>query len=104
MNDIARWDLWDGQMSQSVSGLWVRYAAHEFEVERLATERDAAQAEVERLRIDAARYQWLRSSQTHKSVGCIEFGVWGVLLNGPELDAAVDRGMQASANESGRDE
>lgn len=60
--------------------------------------------EVERLRIDAERYQWLRSSQTHKSVGCIEFGVWGALLNGPELDAAVDRGMLASANEGGRDE
>ena len=38
MSEIARWDLWDGQMSQSVSGSWVRYAAHEFEVDRLAAE------------------------------------------------------------------
>lgn len=74
------------------------------ETARLTAERDEARANAERLRIDAERYQWLRSSQTHKSVGCIEFGVWGALLNGPELDAAVDRGMLASANEGGRDE
>ena len=85
--------------------------------ERVATHYDGCEAdhvvclvkklarEVERLRIDAERYQWLRSSQTHKSVGCSEFGTWRVLLNGPELDAAVDRGMLASANEGeGRDE
>lgn len=74
------------------------------ETARLTAERDEARANAERLRIDAERYQWLRSSQTHKSVGCIEFGVWGALLNGPELDAAVDRGMLASANEGGRNE
>ena len=99
-------ELFETHFADDPSGKYrpLAYPFYEAAVKQVAVALEAAQAESERLRADAERYQWLRNSQTHKSVGCIEFGVWGVLLNGPELDAAVDRGMQASANESGRDE
>jgi hypothetical protein len=76
---------------------WQRGKQAAAEIERL-------QDEVARLRKDAERYRWLRSSQTHKSTGCVEFGPWRALLNGPELDTAVDRGMLTAAKAEGHDE
>jgi hypothetical protein len=92
MSEITRFFSWDGDefMLEDADGEYVLYEDHK--------------AEVERMREDAERYRWLRSSQTHKSIGCVEFGVWGALLNGPELDAAVDRGMLTAAKAGGRDE
>jgi hypothetical protein len=91
MSDIARFQMSGvAYMTPFMNGEWVRYHDH--------------LAYVERLREDAERYRWLRSSQTHKSIGCVESGTWRALLNGPELDAAVDRGRLTAAKAGGRDE
>jgi hypothetical protein len=92
MSEITRFFCWQGNelMREDADGEYVLYEDHK--------------AEVERLREDAERYRWLRSSQTHKSIGCVECGTWRAVLNGPELDTAVDRGMLTAAKAGGRDE
>ena len=92
MSEITRFFSWDGNgfMHEDADGDYVLYEDHK--------------AEVERMREDAERYRWLRSSQADKSVDCIASGVFPKWLYGPELDKAVDDARRKSSQEGGRDE
>ena len=50
--------------------------------EKIVEERDALRAEVERLRVDAERYRWLRDVATGDE--------WDYIMTTEDTDAAID--------------
>jgi hypothetical protein len=66
--------------------------ANECAMNRLRAEK--AEAEVERLRADAERYQWLRGPLVGRGIRVIMPTPYTAILSGKELDAEIDAALK----------
>lgn len=108
---VKRWHMEAGDghgvyPMQEPCGDWILYDDHSAALPAVTAERDQLRAEVERMRKDAARYQWLRARASTAPSGGSEYDLPAVdawnYRPGPQLneqfkslDEAIDAAMAA---------